>query len=254
MVARYLQLAALLRDAISEGEYPPGTTLPTVAELIERYGYSKSTISRAIELLAEEGLVDPIKKRGTVVREAPPVRVVVKVSLSRYQQVLATGGSLGPWETACRDQGLAGGMKTISVDHMPAAPNVAARLGVAPGEMVIVRSRYATIDDEPAQIQHAHYPLARFAGTPIAAPEKVVGGIYAALLALGITPAEADEGITSRVATEEEAAALKIRPTWPVLVFQRVTRDSAGDAVEYLHVVADPARTEFLYDGLPLTS
>lgn len=250
MVARYLQLAAQLRAAIRAGEYPPGTTLPTAVELSERYGYSKSTISRAIELLAAEGLVDPIKKRGTVVREHSPVRV----PLSRYRQVLEPGGALGPWETACRQQGVNGGMNPISVRHIPATAEVAARLGIDPGESVIVRRRHATINDEPVQIHYAHYPLSRFADTPIAAPGKVVGGIYGAMRALGVELSTADEGITSRVANEAEAAALRIRPTWPVLVLQRVTRDIAGDVVEYLHVVADPARTEFLYDGLPLTS
>ncbi|MEV6861431.1 UTRA domain-containing protein [Streptosporangium subroseum] len=59
--------------------------------------------------------------------------------------------------------------------------------------------------------------------------------------------------IGGRLATDEEAAALKLaRGTW-VLTVERVTRDDAGRLVELLRIVANPLRIRLLEEDLPLT-
>ena len=54
-----------------------------------------------------------------------------------------------------------------------------------------------------------------------------------------------------RPPTGEEAAALRMQGV-AVLVMERITRDAAGRALEWLRIVADPARTVLAYDDLPL--
>ena len=63
----YLQLAAILRDAIADGTYPRGRKLPSNLDLVEETGLSPMTIRRAMRVLAEEGLVRIIPGRGTYV-------------------------------------------------------------------------------------------------------------------------------------------------------------------------------------------
>jgi GntR family transcriptional regulator len=65
----YLQLAALIRERIASGEYPPGTKLPPITQITAETGLSPMTIRRAYKLLADEGLVTIVPGRGTFVRK-----------------------------------------------------------------------------------------------------------------------------------------------------------------------------------------
>src|SRR5215472_7928285 len=69
--SQYRQLADLLRDAITAGEYPPGSSLPSEPVLAERYSVSRPTVNRAISILRNEGVVCVERGRGTIVREIP---------------------------------------------------------------------------------------------------------------------------------------------------------------------------------------
>ncbi|WP_267592805.1 GntR family transcriptional regulator [Carbonactinospora thermoautotrophica] len=60
--ALYRQIAANLRAAIEAGKLAPGDLLPTVVELGEWYGVSRSTAQRAMKLLADDRLI--VLRRG----------------------------------------------------------------------------------------------------------------------------------------------------------------------------------------------
>ena len=63
----YQQLAALLRERILAGEFPPGTAIPSIVRLEQETGLSVKTIRRAVRVLAEEGLVRVTPGRGAFV-------------------------------------------------------------------------------------------------------------------------------------------------------------------------------------------
>jgi DNA-binding GntR family transcriptional regulator len=63
----YEQVAASLRERIAAGEWRDGP-LTSIRNLQEEYGVGKDTIMRAIKILADEGLVVTIDKRGTYVK------------------------------------------------------------------------------------------------------------------------------------------------------------------------------------------
>jgi len=67
------QVADDLRNEITTGRQPPGTRLPSEAELGYQYGVSRVTIRHAIQALADEGLVQAVHGRGTFTTE-PPIR------------------------------------------------------------------------------------------------------------------------------------------------------------------------------------
>jgi GntR family transcriptional regulator len=250
-ITKYRQLAADLREDIRIGRYPPGTTLPTYLEMAAERGVSKTTVSTALEILEAEGLVRPVRKRGTVVLDQRAVRV----EYSRYIAALDPDTQLGPWEIACARQGINGEMRVIETEHGPADAEVAAALGIPEGTEVVRRSRHAVIGNGTAQVVQIHtawYPAWMVEGTPISGERKVTGGIYAALAAAGHLPVTASETVTSREATDEETAELHMR-SGAVLVVERVTRDGAGRGLEWLRIVADPARTVLVYDDLPLS-
>jgi GntR family transcriptional regulator len=228
--------------------YPPGSTLPTINELAEQHGIAKGTASAAVAVLASEGLVRGVQRRGVIVLDMRPVLV----PLTRYRSVLDPGGELGPWETACAEQGRNGRMVPIEVATVT-APKIASMLNIPEGAPVVRRTRHALLDGEPrpVQLHDAWYALSLVEDTPLARPAKVVGGVYGALAAAGRPPATLDEMVTARHPTTEEKAELGLRGE-PVFQIDRITRDHDGRPLELLQVIANAARTVLVYDSLPL--
>jgi GntR family transcriptional regulator len=66
----YLQLAGILRGQIERRELVPRQPLPSESYLTGRYGVSRGTARRAVEVLRDEGLVRTIPQRGTYVLES----------------------------------------------------------------------------------------------------------------------------------------------------------------------------------------
>lgn len=247
-VARYQQVADLLRAAIHRGDYPPGAALPTETQLMAQYSLSRTTIRQALGLLRSEGLIVAVHGSGTFVRE----RSTVTVPLSRYHGVLRSDSPVGPWEAACEAQGIPGRTEMLSVTAEQADPELAEWLEIAEGAEVIHRTRHMLAHDQVVQIQDAWLPVTIVQGTPLAEPAKVTSGTYAALIAARHIPATADEHITARMPTPEEAAVLQAASGIPVFAIHRTTRDKNGRPLEALRVIATADRTALLYDALAL--
>jgi multiple sugar transport system substrate-binding protein len=92
----YFQLKTLLLEDILGGRYDGDSRMPTEHELCERYGISRTPVTRALSELAEEGVVLRHRRRGTFVNPhwrrprdgQPELRIVV---------------SEGPWGRMLRD-------------------------------------------------------------------------------------------------------------------------------------------------------
>ncbi len=70
----YLQIAAILRDAIERGaiergDYPPGRAIPSETRLMQEHGIARLTARKAVRVLADEGLVEVVRGRGAYVAE-----------------------------------------------------------------------------------------------------------------------------------------------------------------------------------------
>ncbi|MDO6658487.1 trehalose operon repressor [Anaerobacillus sp. 1_MG-2023] len=64
---KYQQIYNDLSLNIQNGTYQPNTKLPSEHELAEAYGTSRETIRKALNLLSQNGLIQKIKARGSVV-------------------------------------------------------------------------------------------------------------------------------------------------------------------------------------------
>ncbi|MFB7225495.1 GntR family transcriptional regulator [Streptomyces sp. NPDC056227] len=250
-MAGYRELADDLRRRINEGEFAVGETLPRIVDLIDEYGLAKQTVRDAIGVLSDEGLVVTSKKAGTFVR----CRTQVHIPLSRYRNVLAPGGTRGPWESATADQGLDGYMRLVKVDRVAADDSLAGLLELQPGDGLVYRLRHAIIrPDDVVQFQQAWYPQALAEEAGINTTEKIVGGVYGALIAAGYRPATASETVSARPPTLTEANALRIGGRVNVIALERVTKDREGRPLEVLRAVGPADRLQYTYDDLPLTS
>ncbi len=66
---KYLQIVEALRSSIAAGHYRNGARLPSEAELVRRFGVSRMTAVKAIQLLQQEGLLVRRVGSGTYAAE-----------------------------------------------------------------------------------------------------------------------------------------------------------------------------------------
>ncbi|MFC4061646.1 winged helix-turn-helix domain-containing protein [Planomonospora corallina] len=67
----YLQIVDELSEEIRTGSLPPGTALPSIARLCERFDVSASVVKAAISVLRTQGLVIGQQGKGVFVNQAP---------------------------------------------------------------------------------------------------------------------------------------------------------------------------------------
>ena len=79
-----------IRSRIEDGEWGLGALIPSEISLAEEYGCARTTINRALQTLASEGIVVRKRKGGTRVCEMPARRAKLEISIVR-KQVEAAG-------------------------------------------------------------------------------------------------------------------------------------------------------------------
>lgn len=64
-VAPYARIKQYLKDELARGRWPPGAAMPSDAELVAQFGVSRMTVTRALNELRSEGLVERVQGVGT---------------------------------------------------------------------------------------------------------------------------------------------------------------------------------------------
>lgn len=219
-------IAAALRDAIARGDYQPGTTIPKETELMAAHGVGRETVRRAIMQLTAEGLLEPVRRRGTVVR-FPPARTQITRSRLVYRD------DLGYYfdQAAQRWRPL----QPPTVSKGPVPFDIAARLGLAPGDEVIIRDRLMgePATGRPTQLATSYIPADLAAELPVlAGPDTGHGGIYDRMEEAGFGPIQWMEAISTRPPTMAEARTLRLAAGISLLRIVRVASGPAGRRLE----------------------
>ena len=142
----YKQLIDELQKRISDHLYGPGERIPTEAELAEEYHVSRITVRRAIEKLAEQGVVEKMQGKGTFVC-AP--------RLSRHLD----NGPMG-FSEMCRANGLEPGAVVLEKKIMvPKSKNIREMLKLPEGGEALFISRLRTGNGKPMAFEESYYPL-----------------------------------------------------------------------------------------------
>jgi GntR family transcriptional regulator len=230
----YGQVADAIRADIREGRYPPGTQLPTMQELRERFKVSDTTIRAALVSLRSEGLTVSYQGRGVFVRE---------------QTVRRKLGGDASWRAILAREGKTDA-SVITVRREPAPADVAERLGIPEGEKVVVRDRLLQAEGEPPTlISLSWHPLAIVERIPdLADPAR--GGMKGMHEALGMR-LYFEDVFSSRRPTDAERERLQLGPGDVVLVEHGTTFDqdhrplyaidhvAAGDRYEHAITYGD---------------
>jgi GntR family transcriptional regulator len=162
LVAR---ISESLRTELAAGDHPPGSRLPTEAELSARFEVSRPTVRAALRELEALGLVRTQHGVGTFVVENGAVRAGLERMDSITDSIRATG----------REPGMEYASRMVRV----VLPEEAARMGVSGGTEVLEIRRRIFADDEvvaysydlmPTEILPADFD-----------PEQLQGSIFAFL-------------------------------------------------------------------------
>lgn len=216
----YLRIADTLRSGIRDGSLPPGSRLPTMAELCVVHGVSEIVVRQAIALLRGEGLIETRRGGGTIVKHVPPAR---RVAMDRYRVV--TAPMAVPATTFTHDQRI--GWDEYRLDRDFGRVRADAELGALfelPTGTELLRRRFVMYArGEPQQISVNFLPWALVGDTPVADPanEPWPGGTLAQLAYLGHPPTRVEESVRSRMPTPEEVETLRMTGGVPVLAITR---------------------------------
>ncbi|MBU9719854.1 MULTISPECIES: trehalose operon repressor [Bacillaceae] len=68
---KYIQIYKDIVDDITKATYQPQTLLPSEHELMDKYGTSRETIRKALTLLAQNGFIQKVQGKGSIVLDTP---------------------------------------------------------------------------------------------------------------------------------------------------------------------------------------
>ncbi|MFD8305504.1 GntR family transcriptional regulator [Streptomyces sp. NPDC059690] len=213
-VPLYYQLAQQLEAAIEHGVLAPGNLLGNEIDLSTRLGLSRPTVRQAIQSLVDKGLL--VRRRG-VGTQVVHSQVKRPLELSSLYDDLEAAGQ-GPTTQVVRNE------------RRPAAPEVAAALGVAEGSEVIVLERLRLTHGQPVALLCNYLPATLL---DLDSERLEATGLYRMMRTAGITLHSARQTIGARSATADEASRLDEQEGAAVLTMQRTAYDDTGRPVEY---------------------
>ncbi|MEU5630401.1 GntR family transcriptional regulator [Streptomyces rishiriensis] len=237
------RIAADLRDDIMSGELAPGANLPTTAQLKERFEASSATVQKALHLLKDELLVVGRAGAAVTVREHRQRTV-------RPASLMAPGGPGEPyrWLVEAARHGTHARTELLDVTETRPPADVRAALGLPPDGAAMLRRQTLLVDDEPAELVEAYYPLDIARGTPLAEGRRIRGGAPALLTALGHPPRRSTDRVSARVPTQDQYRALRLTSSMPVLRTLRVVTGDDGRPVEVTVMVKAGHLYELQYE------
>ncbi|RNE64236.1 GntR family transcriptional regulator [Cryobacterium tepidiphilum] len=209
----HAQLAAILRGRIADTSLPPGSALPTEAELQEQFGISRSVVRQALLALTAEGLITRGRGRGSVVAPRGEHHRLVQRTAGLSAQI-ATEGEVSTTEI---------------VDLGPERNSRAeAQLGVS---RVLALRRIRSVAGEPIALIHTWLPLPLAAA--LTADELTDASLHAVMREkLGVVVTSGRRQVRAVAAMPVVARALGTAEGAPVLLLEGTSVDADGRPVE----------------------
>jgi GntR family transcriptional regulator len=189
--ALYESCASALNREIETGTLRPGQRLPSERSLGDALGFTRLTVRRALQVLAQRGLLEPDERRGWQVCD-------------RVSDSLST---LMGFTQMARMRGLVASSRILSLEHRDATFEESESLRVAPGAELMDLSRLRLLDDRPTSIERLRMPVARVRWPP---GFDFTSSIYQALESQGIVPTQADAYVDVVDSSDAEALLLGV--------------------------------------------
>lgn len=207
----YQQLQRALRDAIEHGELGPDDALPSERQLAAELGISRITVRKAIDGLADEGLLVRRQGSGNFVG-------------SRIEKNFA---KLTSFSEDMRARGRVPSSQWLKRGEGQVTPDEAMRLALSPGASVYRFHRLRFADDEPMALE-----VCTIAASALPSVDAVQDSLYEALERAGNRPVRALQRLRAQLLDKEQARLLQAEPGDAGLVVERVGYLRDGRAIE----------------------
>ena len=204
----YIQLVNILREQIANGNYLPGSRLPSESELCKRYQVSPMTVRRSINAMLDQGTVSTIQGSGTFVR-APDLGKVT-FSLEEFHRLFKDNKQTK--------------VKLLEVRIAKADALTAQKLDINTGERIILIRRVLIRDGDPILYHKEHliYDPTR----PIVEAELEVTSLHGLFVGTGETNLKRGVlAIEAAVLAKEEADVLNTVEMLPAFRLEHIFYD-----------------------------
>lgn len=230
--ALHRQLFIVLRDQITRGFYPPGSTIPKEEELERLFGVSRITVRRAVVELERLGMVRKLPGKGTFVQEgqvpAPPA---------------ATLSLLQALSRQARDTQV----KVLHVELVPAPGEIALQLELQSGQRAIHALRLRSAEKVPLILTETWLPDTYADVVTAQALRKQP--LFKLLVEAGVKFGRVVQEMTAVAADPHAAGMLKTPLGSPLLKLTRLVYGTDGRPVQRIEFQVCPDRTRLLMEA-----
>jgi len=218
-VPLYVQIKDYIRLNIQSGVYSVHQRVPSERQLAEQFKVNRLTVSKALNELAQEGLVYSRVGKGTFVSPAKIDQALQ--SLTSFTEDISSRGKKPSRRVLCAQIELAN-------------PEVAHALRLLPGAEVVALHRVRFADDLPIALEKAHiiYALCPDILEKHDFSRESLYGVLRTDYNLRLT--HAYQTIEAQIAGEDERDALETDFGTPILRITRVTYTDDDRPVEYV--------------------
>ncbi|MEQ4209890.1 GntR family transcriptional regulator [Actinopolymorpha sp. B9G3] len=220
---KHERVARLLRESLG----PPGSALPSEAELVEKFEVGRGTIRQALATLEYEGLITSSQGNRRTVRDGRRW----EWPMSEWERAHSNDGDA--WANTIRAQG--GEPKNeMRITTIEAPAEVAKALQIPEGTPIQARYRVRSVDGIPHQLSESYFPPFVTDDNDLFWDPRDVGVQGGLLAATGHKQARWYDTITSRMPTADESQQLRMALGTPLLVHTRTGFDAEDRPVRYL--------------------
>jgi GntR family transcriptional regulator len=197
-----------------------GEAIPSERQLSTNLGVSRLTVRAALDELVREGLLVRRHGSGTFVSEPKIAQELTMTSFTEDMQ----------------RRGMTPASRTLELRVTPAGAHLGRLLHVSPSEPVVIISRLRLADRETMAIETLHVREALVPG--LSARDLERQSFYELLLGrYGIDVVGGLQTIEPTVTNETESEALGVPLHSPAFLFERTTRSSTDEIVEYVRSI-----------------
>lgn len=212
----YLQLREIIRSKIENGEYIPGTSIPSENELAQTYGLNRLTVRSAIRALVNEGILKPIQGKGVFVVSKRMDRDLDK--LTGFRQTM-------------RERNVEPSTKVLVKTIRPAGIKYAHILQIHPDAQIYYIKRLNHANDEPVSIEYIYIPFSLL--TELDKVDLNVFSLYDIYEFNNIRLTTAWQTLSLTTLDAKDARTLRVKPKTAVLLFECLSMDDSGKAIEF---------------------
>ena len=197
-----------------------GEAIPSERQLSTNLGVSRLTVRAALDELVREGLLVRRHGSGTFVSEPKIAQELTMTSFTEDMQ----------------RRGMTPASRTLDLRVAPAGAHLGRLLHVSPSDPVVIISRLRLADRETMAIETLHVRESLVPG--LSARDLERQSFYGLLLdRYGIDVVGGLQTIEPTVTNETESEALGVPLHSPAFLFERTTRSSTGEIVEYVRSI-----------------